>query len=85
MVKMMNDNTENTPKTFEERVERLQVIITALEKGDVPLEQSVALYKEGMQLSQVCRKQLEKAHHDITLFSNNADTAFNNMKAEGDA
>ncbi len=63
-------------KTFEERVERLQVIISALEKGDVPLEQSVELYKEGMQLSIICRKQLEKAHHDITLFSNNTDVPF---------
>ncbi len=76
---------DKTPKTFEEKLERLQVIITALEKGDVPLEQSVGLYKEGMQLSQTCRKQLEKARHDITLFSENADHPFTGTQEGNDA
>ncbi len=64
------------PKSFEERVERLQVIVTTLEKGDVALEQSVELYKEGMQLSMACREQLEKARHDITLYTENTDSPF---------
>ncbi len=67
---------KDSPKTFEDRVERLQVIITALEKGDVQLEQSVALYKEGMQLAKSCRKQLDKARHEITLFADNSDSPF---------
>ncbi len=73
---MKDKNNITLPKTFEERVERLQVIVAALEKGDVALEQSVDLYKEGMQISIACRKQLEKAKHDITLFTENAEHSF---------
>lgn len=53
--------------TFEERLSRLQTIVTALESGNSPLEESVALYKEGLAHVAACREQLEKARHDIRL------------------
>ena len=46
--------------TFEERLARLQAIVTTLETGDSPLEESVALYKEGLAHAAACREQLEK-------------------------
>ena len=51
--------------TFEERLARLQAIVTTLEAGDSPLEESVALYKEGLAHAAACREQLEKARHEI--------------------
>ncbi len=64
-------------KTFEARMQRLQEIVTALEKGDISLEESVQLYKEGTQLSLQCREQLAKARHDITICGGAAaDTPF---------
>ncbi len=65
------------PKTFEARMERLQAIIAVMEKGEAPLEESVALYKEGMELSAACRTQLEKARHDIRLCTEKGEEAFN--------
>ncbi len=65
------------PKTFEARMERLQHIISVMEKGEAPLEESVALYKEGMTLSAACRTQLEKARHDIRLCTEKGEEAFN--------
>ncbi|WP_346665788.1 exodeoxyribonuclease VII small subunit [uncultured Mailhella sp.] len=53
--------------TFEERLARLQAIVTTLEAGNSPLEESVALYKEGLAHAAACREQLEKARHDIRL------------------
>ncbi len=53
--------------TFEERLARLQTIVSALESGNSPLEESVALYKEGLAHAAACREQLEKARHDIRL------------------
>ncbi len=61
--------TKTLPKTFEERMERLQYIVAHMEKGDIPLEESVNLYKEGMQLSKACRGQLEKAKHEIQVMT----------------
>lgn len=63
--------SKNTP-TFETRMSRLREIIAALEDGDLPLEKGVALYKEGMELTRLCRQQLENAHNDIRIFTEGA-------------
>lgn len=62
--------------TFEERLARLQAIVTALEAGSSPLEESVALYKEGLAHAAACREQLEKARHDIRLCTENGTEPF---------
>jgi exodeoxyribonuclease VII small subunit len=54
-------------ETFEKALERLERIAAKLEAGDVPLEKSVALYKEGMNIVADCRKRLEAARLEITL------------------
>jgi len=52
---------------FEECLERLEKIVTELEKGEVPLERSLTLFEEGMQLSASCRKQLEEAEGKVEI------------------
>ena len=52
---------------FEECLERLEKIVQELEKGEVPLEKSLTLFEEGMQLSASCRKQLEDAEGKIEI------------------
>ncbi len=52
---------------FEECLQRLEKIVQELEKGDVPLEQSLALFEEGMQLSSACRKELEQAEGKVEI------------------
>lgn len=52
---------------FEECLERLEKIVQELERGEVPLEKSLALFEEGMQLSASCRKQLEEAEGKIEI------------------
>lgn len=62
--------------TFEERLARLQTIVSALESGNSPLEESVALYKEGLSHAAACREQLEKARHDIRLCTETGTESF---------
>lgn len=50
---------------FAESIAQLENIVSALEKGDVPLEKAIELYQEGMKLSQSCHIQLEKAEKQI--------------------
>ena len=50
---------------FEECIDRLEKIVKELEKGEVPLEQSLMLFEEGMQLSSACRKELEQAEGKV--------------------
>jgi exodeoxyribonuclease VII small subunit len=58
---------KHPPDTFDARLARLQEIATLLESGALPLEEGLALYKEGMGLSKACREQLEHARNEILL------------------
>ena len=52
---------------FEECLQRLEKIVQELEKGDAPLERSLTLFEEGMQLSAACRKELEQAEGKVEI------------------
>jgi len=51
--------------TFEQSLGRLEKIVTTLEQGDVPLEDSLKLYEEGIQLSKECMETLNTAEVKI--------------------
>lgn len=57
------------PESFEERLARLQEIVSSLETGNLPLEQGLTIYKEGVELSRSCRQQLEKARNEVRLLT----------------
>ena len=52
---------------FEECLQRLEKIVQELEKGDVPLDTSLTLFEEGMNLSTSCRKELEQAEGKVEI------------------
>lgn len=52
---------------FEECLQRLEVIVKEMERGDLPLEQSLKLFEEGVELSGSCRKELEEAEGKIEI------------------
>lgn len=52
-------------KTFEESMGRLEQIVRAMERGDVPLEESLKLFQEGTELVQTCTKLLDDAQLQI--------------------
>lgn len=52
---------------FETRMARLAEIVEELEKGELPLERGVALYKEGLVLVKSCRRQLNEAANEVKL------------------
>lgn len=47
--------------SFEDALARLESIVKRLERGDAPLEDSIALYEEGVKLKQHCEGKLETA------------------------
>lgn len=50
---------------FEESLKKLEEIVEQLERGDLPLEESVRLFEDGTRLSSDCRKQLEEAEGKV--------------------
>ena len=62
-------------QSFEEMLQRLESIVKALEKGDAPLEQSLALYTEGAELIRVCTARLNDAEQTVVRLQKGADSA----------
>ena len=60
-------------KTFEDSMNRLEQIVRAMERGDVPLEESLKLFQEGTQLVQTCTKLLDEAQLQIKKVMTAAD------------
>ena len=65
-------------KTFEESSNALEEIVQRLERGDVPLEEALAAFQEGMALSKQCQDTLEKAEKTLTkmMTENNEEIVF---------
>ncbi len=69
-------------KTFEESLNALEEIVQRLERGDVPLEEALAAFQEGMALSKQCQDTLEKAEKTLTkmMTENNEEIVFEESK-----
>lgn len=50
---------------FEQAMARLEAIVGELEKGDLPLDESLKIFEEGIRLSKNCLKVLEDAERKI--------------------
>lgn len=55
----------STKKTFEEKLQDLEAIVTKLETGDVALEDAIAEFQKGMALSKDLQKTLEDAEKTL--------------------
>lgn len=62
-------------KTFEDNIARLEEIVTALEKGDAKLADSLKLFEEGTKLVHDCGAMLDKAEQKVAKLSKGADGA----------
>ena len=60
-------------KSFEENMQRLEQIVRAMERGDVPLEESLKLFQEGTALVESCGKLLDEAELQVKKIAVAAD------------
>ena len=59
--------------SFEDAMRELEKVVGDLERGDVPLEQSIALYERGAQLKQRCQTKLKEAEEKVALITQEGD------------
>ena len=59
--------------TFEQNMQRLEQIVRAMERGDVPLEESLKLFQEGTGLVETCGKLLDEAELQVEKITTAAD------------
>ena len=58
--------------SFEQALQQLEQIVQKLEKGELPLEDSLKLYEDGIRLSRLCHAKLEEAEGRIEVLLKDA-------------
>ncbi|MFH0786155.1 MAG: exodeoxyribonuclease VII small subunit [Pseudomonadota bacterium] len=61
---------------FEDTFKKLETIVTKLENGDLPLEESMKLFEEGMRLSKVCSQRLTEVQKKVELLLKDENGGF---------
>ena len=58
---------------FEDALNKLEKIVSKLEDGDIPLEESLKLFEEGIRLSRLCNQRLEEAEKRVQILMKDRD------------
>jgi exodeoxyribonuclease VII small subunit len=58
---------------FEDSLKQLETIVNQLEKGDLPLEDSIKLFEEGIRLSSACKDELDAAEGKVQVLLKQRD------------
>ena len=61
--------------TFEQAMAELEKVVSALERGDVALDQSITLYERGADLKKRCETKLKEAEEKVAAITLDADGA----------
>lgn len=61
----MTKTTQNNSVNFESALLELEAIVSQMESGNLPLEQSMNAYKRGAELLQACQKSLSDAEQQV--------------------
>ena len=60
--------SDTSLKSFEDNIKRLDEIVKKLDEGTLSLNEGMQLYKEGVDCAKTCRKLLEDANHQLTVW-----------------
>lgn len=59
--------------TYEQAINRLEEIVKILERNDAPLEESIKLFQEGIELSQLCNDKLDNIQKKVAKIYENGE------------
>ena len=62
--------------SFEEQIVKLEETVRKLERGDISLDESLALFEEGVKLTKDCQEQLNKAEKKVKILINGEEEEF---------
>ena len=79
----MPNKGRSTPPNFETAVAELEAIVSQMESGNLPLEQSLNAYKRGAELLQNCQKSLADVEQQVRILTDtNKLTVFNQISIQ---
>lgn len=70
-----SEGSESTEPSFEQILTRLQDVVERLESGELPLEESLAVFEEGIRLSRLGARRLDEAERRVEELLGDGDTA----------
>src|SRR2546423_11576494 len=73
MPKREQTKAASATPNFETQLASLERIVRELERGDLPLEQSLELFEQGVRLSRECQERLNEAERRIEVLLRGAD------------
>jgi exodeoxyribonuclease VII small subunit len=59
---------------FEEALKQLEAIVSRLELGDLPLEEALSVFEEGVRLTKLCSQRLNEAERRVNILVRSADS-----------
>lgn len=62
----MDKEQTTQDQTFDEAMKKLEQIVNKLEQGDVPLEEALDQFQEGITLSRYCKRIVDEAEKTVT-------------------
>jgi exodeoxyribonuclease VII small subunit len=78
MTSQSQANQADTSLNFETAIAELELIVSQMESGNLPLAQSISAYKRGAELLQICQKSLSDAEQQVHILTDvNKLAAFN--------
>jgi exodeoxyribonuclease VII small subunit len=70
---------------FEDALKRLQAIVERLERGDLPLEEAMQSFTEGIRLAHFCHSKLEEAENMVQMLTKDQHGSWDTKPFEGSA
>ena len=68
---------------FEAALKELEQVVEQLEAGDLPLEQSLELFEQGVRLSRDCQRRLDEAERRVEILLKDEDGGYTPSPFEG--
>jgi len=65
----MTDMADTSPRSFEDSLEELESLVDTLERGEATLEQSLAYFERGIELTRTCRQALDTAEQKVRILT----------------
>lgn len=63
-------------QSFEEGIKRIEHIVEALESGEISLEESIKLYRDGVEILDYCSNKLNDAEKQVMILQKNTNNQF---------
>lgn len=71
--------THEMPQDFETALAQLEALVSQMENGSLPLDQSLAAYQKGVELARTCQRLLDSAEEQVKVLQDNLLKPLDNL------